>query len=213
MPQPLKPLCFTQIERIQFSHFQPTSLLGNKNWAPQYKDVEVAKFREQNWLNRLQMVQFECPRHSNPCVSLRLGEFHFPIFSLPLSGVIRIGLPNKDVEVAKFREQNWLNTLQMVQFECPSHLNPCVSLFDWENSIFPLSAFLSGVIRIGLPSIKMKKLQNLGNTIGLTGCKWFSLNAPGARVMHLLMAFTFEAYYSYPPSERRLAPRRACRAY
>ena len=26
-------------------------------------------------------------------VSLRLGEFHFPIFSLSLSGVIRIGSP------------------------------------------------------------------------------------------------------------------------
>ena len=58
------------------------------------KDEEDGKFREQNWLNRLQMVQFECPRHSNPFVSLRLGEFHFPIFSLPLSGVIRIGLPS-----------------------------------------------------------------------------------------------------------------------
>ena len=155
MPQVLKPLCLTQVGRIPFRHFQPSSLWGNKNWAPQYKDVKVGKFWEQNWLHRLQMVQFECPRHSNPCVSLRLGEIQFHIFSLPLSGVIRIGLS----------------------------------------------------------SIRLKKLENLGNTIGLTGCKWFSLNAPGARVMHLLMAFTFEAYYSYPPSERRLAPRRACRAY
>ena len=84
MPQALKPLCLTQVGRIPFSHFQ--------HWAPQYKDVEVGKFKEQNWLSRLQMVQVECPRHSNPCVSLRLGEFHVPIFSLPLSGVIRIGL-------------------------------------------------------------------------------------------------------------------------
>ena len=67
------------------------------------------------------MVQFEGPRHSNPCVSLRLGELYFPIFSLPLSGIIRIGLP----------------------------------------------------------SIKMQKLENLGNTIGLTGCKGSSLNVPG----------------------------------
>ena len=41
------------------------------------------------------MVQFECPRHSNPCVSLMLGEFYSPIFSLPLSGVVRIGLSRK----------------------------------------------------------------------------------------------------------------------
>ena len=65
MPQALKPLCLTQVGRIPFSHFHPSSLLGNKNWAPQYKDVEVGKFRQQNWLNRLQMVQFECPRYRN----------------------------------------------------------------------------------------------------------------------------------------------------
>ena len=94
MPQALKPLSLTQVGRIIFSHFQPSSLWDNKNWAPQYKDVEVGKFREQNWLNRLHMVQFEGPRHSNPCVSLKLGEFHFPLFSLYLSGVIRIGLPS-----------------------------------------------------------------------------------------------------------------------
>ena len=78
MPQALKTLYLTQVGRIIFSNFHPFSLWGNKNWAPQYKDViEVGTFREQNWLDRLQMVQFECPRHSNPCVSLRLGEFHF----------------------------------------------------------------------------------------------------------------------------------------
>ena len=52
-----------------------------------------------------QMVQIECPRHENPSVSLRLGGFifsfstfpspqiHFPISSLLLSRVIRIGFP------------------------------------------------------------------------------------------------------------------------
>ena len=29
------------------------------------------------------------------------------------------------------------------------------------------------------PSIKVEKFENLGNKIGLTGCKWSSLNAPG----------------------------------
>ena len=32
-------------------------------------------------------------RHSNPCVPSISGDFHFLIFCLPLSGVIRIGLP------------------------------------------------------------------------------------------------------------------------
>ena len=57
MPQALKPLCFTQVGRIQFPHYQPSSLWGNNNWAPQYKDVKLGKFWEQNWLNRVQMVQ------------------------------------------------------------------------------------------------------------------------------------------------------------
>ena len=47
---------------IPFSHFQPPLLWGYKNW-PQYESEEVWKFGERNWLNRLQMVQFECPRH------------------------------------------------------------------------------------------------------------------------------------------------------
>ena len=85
MPQAPSPLFLTQVGRFPFSHFQSSSLWGNKNWAPQYKDVEVRKFREQKWPYRLQIVQFECPRHSNPHVSLRLGEFQFPIISRPLS--------------------------------------------------------------------------------------------------------------------------------
>ena len=70
---------------------------GNENWPPQYKDEKVGKFEEQNWLNRLQMVQFECPRNSKPCVSLWLGEFHFLHFCLLLSGALRIGLPSIEV--------------------------------------------------------------------------------------------------------------------
>ena len=31
----------------------------------------------------------------------------------------------------------------------------------------------------GLPSIKVKKVENFLNKRGLIGCKWFSLNAPG----------------------------------
>ena len=41
----------------------PSSLWGNKKWEPQYKDEEVGIFFGQNELNRLQMVQSECPRY------------------------------------------------------------------------------------------------------------------------------------------------------
>ena len=75
----------------------------------------------ENWLKRQHKDQFECPRHRNFFLSPRLGDFQFPIFSFPLSGVIRIGL------------------------SC----------------------------------IKVEKLENLGNKIGLRGSKWTSLNAPG----------------------------------
>ena len=129
MPQALKPLCLTQVGRIPFSHFQSSSLWGNKNWAPQYKDVKVGKFREQNLRNRLQMVQFEWPRPSNPCVLPRLGEFHIShILPSFLWGNKNRAPLYKYVEVGKCREHNWLNRLQMVQFECRKYRNPCVSL-------------------------------------------------------------------------------------
>ena len=40
-----------------------------RNWTPHYKDQESGTFMEQNQLNRLQMVQFECSRYLNHCVS------------------------------------------------------------------------------------------------------------------------------------------------
>ena len=43
--------------------------------APQYKDVEVVKFKEQNWLSRLQMVQFERPRVTIPNGVIRESPF------------------------------------------------------------------------------------------------------------------------------------------
>ena len=85
MPQALKPLCLTQVGRIPFSHFQTSSLWGNNNWAPQYNDVEVGKFREQNWLNRLQLGEFECTRVRNPCVSFTFPFSHFLPLLLPSS--------------------------------------------------------------------------------------------------------------------------------
>ena len=36
-----------------------------------------------------------------------------------------------------------------------------------------------GVIRNGLPSIKIRKLEKIWNKISLTGCKWSNLSAPG----------------------------------
>ena len=64
MPKVQKPLCLIHFWVNPFFSF--STLWGNKKWAPQYKDEEVGKFWEQNQLNRLQVVQFECPEYRNP---------------------------------------------------------------------------------------------------------------------------------------------------
>ena len=106
------------------------------------------------------MVQFECPRHRNPTLTLRLWEFHFPILSLPLSGVIRIGLQYESEIFWKFTQKNWLNRLQMVQFECPRHWNPTLTLRLWEFHFPIFSLPLSGVIRIG-PQYESEKFEKI----------------------------------------------------
>ena len=44
-----------------------------RNGTPQYKNQDDGTFVGQNQLNRLQMVQFECPKDRNPCVSSIFG--------------------------------------------------------------------------------------------------------------------------------------------
>ena len=126
-PRHWKTSATLRLGEIHFPIFS-LPLSGVIRIGPQYKSEKVGKFGEQNWLNRLQMVQFECPRHWKTGVSLRLGDFHFPIFSLPLSWVIRIGPQHENEKVWKFEKRNWLNLLQMVQFECPRHWKTRVSL-------------------------------------------------------------------------------------
>ena len=76
----LKPLCLIQFGvNPFFSIFSPcccflsSSLWGKKKREPQYEAQEDGQFLGQNQLNRLQMVQFECPKYRNPCVSFTYG--------------------------------------------------------------------------------------------------------------------------------------------
>ena len=141
MSQALKPLCLIHCW-FPFSHFPFSGVIRNWQWSV-WKS-RVGKISEQNWLNKLQMLQFECPKHSNICVLSIIGWFPFSHF--PLSGVIRNWQsPLWKSKVGKFFEQDWLNWLQMVQYECPRHENICVlSIVGW----FPYSHFpLSGLIR------------------------------------------------------------------
>ena len=146
---------------------------------------------EPNQLNRLQMVQFECPSIRDPRVSFTLEEVPFPIFCpvpsfIPLSAVYIIGLLWKArLKGGNFLERNQFNRLQMVQFECHRVINPCVS-FTFEEFPFPIfcpaPSFPSSICSIkkwllwGLG----KKVEIFWNKISLTGCKWSSLNAPGS---------------------------------
>ena len=51
-----------------------------RNGSPQYKGLDVGNILEQKQFNRLQMVQFECPRVRKFLVSSTFDEFPFPIF-------------------------------------------------------------------------------------------------------------------------------------
>ena len=101
MPQVQKTLCLIWFWVNPCFSFSP--LWGNKKWEPLYnKAQDDGKFLGQNQLDRLQMVQFECPRYRNPCVLSDFGWIHFSHF--PLSGVIRNGSPSIKL---KMMEQFW----------------------------------------------------------------------------------------------------------
>ena len=71
--------------------------------------------------------------------------------------------------------------LQMVQFDSPWHLKSSVSS-SFKVGWIPFSHYwLSGVIRIGLPSMKVKKFETFQNKRGSTCCKWPNLNTPGTQ--------------------------------
>ena len=74
--QPFAPIKFWELQDLPFPIL---ALWGNKNWPPQYKGEKVGKFERQEWLSRLQMVQFECPRHWNPSVLTILGVARSPL--------------------------------------------------------------------------------------------------------------------------------------
>ena len=74
--------------------------------VPQYESATYGKFQQQNGLKGLQVVQFECPRHSNPSVSsiYEVGKIHF--FHSWVSEVIINGLPQshyKDEIIENFK--------------------------------------------------------------------------------------------------------------
>ena len=69
----------------------------------------------------------------------------------------------------------------MVQFDSPWHLKSSVSS-SFKVGWIPFSHYWpSGVIRIGLPSMKVKKFETFQNKRGSACCKWPNLNTPGTQ--------------------------------
>ena len=105
-------------------HYWLSGVMRN---GPQYESEKFGKFSEQKGLKGMQMVQFECPGHSNPSVSFSFEVCKMALFHYWLSGVIRNGPQYESEKFGKFQEQNGLKGMLMVQFECPRHSNPSVS--------------------------------------------------------------------------------------
>ena len=57
------------------------------------KVEKVENLSEEKWLNRMQMAQFECPKHWNPSVSFISGVGWIPFSDYWPSWVIRMGSP------------------------------------------------------------------------------------------------------------------------
>ena len=102
------------------------------------------------------------------------GDSPFLIFSC---GEKRIGLPSKKLRKLEI----FWNTISLTgckwsNLNAPSIETP-VSHSLWGDSLFLI--FSSWVIKIGLPSINIRKLENVWNKTSSTGCKWSSLSFPG----------------------------------
>ena len=119
-------------------------------------------------LNRIQVVQFDWLRHSNPS---GLGDFNFLTISQS-SGKIRNG------EREKFGKL--LRELQIFQFEFSRHFG-LTHFWSWVNSTFSPLALWGN--KNWPPSMKRKKWKNLQYIMCSMGCQWSSLNGQGTQIL------------------------------
>ena len=75
-----------------------------------------------------------------------------------------------------------------------------IHIGSWENSPFSLLALWGN--KNGLPSMKVKELEKFQNKMGLKGCKWSSLNAPGTEnsLSHPILKLDEFPFSHYWPS-------------
>ena len=157
MPQALKTLGLIQFWSCVISLFPLLTLRGNKNWPPSMKVEKGGKIWKQKWLNKLQMVEFECHRHWKPSVSFSFGVGTISLFPLLALWGNKNWPPQYEGEkVWIISEQKGFKRMQMVQYECPKHWKSSVS-FTFEVGRLSFTHYWpSGVIKIGLPVWKWK---------------------------------------------------------
>ena len=63
----------------------------------------------------------------------------------------------------------------------PQALKPLSPIHIGKGEILPTPIIGLWGNKNGLPSMKVKKLENVQNKMGLKGCNWSSLNAPGTQ--------------------------------
>ena len=120
-------------------------------WAPSMK-VKSWNCFQSIWLNRMQMVQFEWPWNWAQNMKVKSwkcfrNKFAQQAVNGPLWMHQAVGPKHESKNLEKFKNKsqvkfecpgtflgsNWLNRLQMVQFECHRHWAPSMKVKSWKN--------------------------------------------------------------------------------
>ena len=152
MPQVLKPLCLIHFSRVPLSHFQPSSLWGNKRWFIMGGWVKRWKHFGKKPARQAENVPLWMPQVLQPLCLIDFSRIPFSHF-LPSSlggnkkWFIMVGWVKK---VEKIRDKIILTDWKCSCLNAPGTET---TVFHWlfKNSLFPFSFLpLSGVIRDGL---------------------------------------------------------------
>ena len=143
--------------------------------APQYESGKVAKIWKQKWLNGMQMVQFDYPRHWKPSLSFSFGVGGIPIFHYWPSGVIRNGSPVwkwKRWKIFSTKWAEWTANGPVWMPQASKSYSP-IQFWSWVKFTFPLLA-LWGNKKL-LPSMKVKKTGKIQKQNGPNGLQMVQL--------------------------------------
>ena len=100
------------------------------------------------------------------------------------SKLVQTWVPHIKENCKKTQSQKKANGLYLVQFDGHLHQNPSVSS-NFEVERIPLSHYILALWgnKIVLPIMKVKKFEKFIHKLGLGGCIWSSLMAPGIKTL------------------------------